>query len=71
MESALADPSYTQPADRQQSADETESEPTGTQQQIDTHESELVEETEFESVAEERRYPHWLLRDKLNIGRIG
>ena len=61
MESALADPSYTQPADRQQSADETESEPTGTQQQIDTHEyepeDELAEETKYEVVVEERRYP--------------
>ena len=41
MESALADPSSTQPTGRQQSADETESEPISTQQQADTHESKL------------------------------
>ena len=62
MESTLTNPSSTQPGGRQQPTDEIESEPTGTQQQIDTHESEsedeLVEETEFEPVVEERRYPH-------------
>ena len=61
MESALVDPSSTQPVGRQQPVDETKSEPLGTQQQAKAHEfeyeDELIEETKFEPVAKEMRYP--------------